>query len=195
SLPGLPLVTPSSTQSVPSTVGQTANVPHDGNQDKGKDEEHNSEEDIFKTEESSSILANITRSLHPCCEWKIEDTCIACLFQDYQKSCVQSLQEGTLQKPDIADAMATIGVFAPFLSTPRMKVIFRKKILDELIKPAALPELQIDDIAVAKAVRFRINKKSEEACETLRNLDRKMRLMFENILGSLPEKLTRLFQK
>ncbi|KAF9172712.1 hypothetical protein BGX21_004886 [Mortierella sp. AD011] len=132
------------------------------------------QENGFTTQESSNILANITRSQHPFCEWKIEDTCIACLFQDYQKSCIQALEEKTLQKTEIADAI--------------MRAVFKQKILEKLVKPTALPELDIDDAAVTKAVRLRINNRFEDSCETLRSLDRKMRLMFENMLELLPEK-------
>ncbi|KAG0011367.1 hypothetical protein BGZ80_000746, partial [Entomortierella chlamydospora] len=77
---------------------------------------------------------------------------------------------------------AIIGVFAPFLATSRMRAVFKQKILEELVKPTALPELEIDDAAL------RINNRFEDSCETLRSLDRKMRLTFENMLELLPEK-------
>ncbi|KAF9089140.1 hypothetical protein BGX27_002550, partial [Mortierella sp. AM989] len=135
------------------------------------------QEDLLTTQDLSNILENIVRSQHPHCEWKVENSCVACLFQEYQKICAQALEDKTLRKAEIADAI--------------MRAVFKQKILDELVKPVALPELEIDDGAIAKAVRLRINNMPEDACETLRSLNRKTRLMFEGLLEMLPEEVDR----
>ncbi|KAG0335280.1 hypothetical protein BG004_000060 [Podila humilis] len=126
-------------------------------------------------------------------EWKLEgdDTCLACRFQLYQNDCVQALQDDDLCISDIADAMAIIGVFAPFLQTQRMRAIFNKKILTLLVSPSLLPDPGINDAAVLKAVRQRINNKLEDASKELWGIDRKFRLLFENLLEFLPEKVDR----
>ncbi|KAF9402121.1 hypothetical protein BGZ76_007373, partial [Entomortierella beljakovae] len=46
-----------------------------------------------------------------------------------------------------------IGVFAPFLPTDRMRVIFKEKTLEQLVVQEALPDPKIDNSAVLKAVR------------------------------------------
>ncbi|KAG0008126.1 hypothetical protein BGZ80_003827 [Entomortierella chlamydospora] len=72
-----------------------------------------------------------------------------------------------------------------------MRAIFNKKILTQLAVPPPLPDPGIDDAAVLKAVRLRINNKLEDASKELWGIDRKLRLMFENLLEFLPEKVDR----
>ncbi|KAI8605432.1 hypothetical protein EDD21DRAFT_431589 [Dissophora ornata] len=71
----------------------------------------------------------------------------------------------------------------------RMRAIFTAKILGQLVASYDLPDPDIDDAAVLRAVRLRLNNKSEDASEALMGLDRKMRLMFDNLLESLPEEV------
>ncbi|KAF8925504.1 hypothetical protein BGZ58_000743 [Dissophora ornata] len=109
--------------------------------------------------------------------------------EEVSNECVQALRDNNLRKADIADAMTIIGVFAPFLQTDRMRAIFTAKILGQLVASYDLPDPDIDDAAVLRAVRLRLNNKSEDASEALMGLDRKMRLMFDNLLESLPEEV------
>ncbi|KAG0221256.1 hypothetical protein BGW41_007027 [Actinomortierella wolfii] len=135
-------------------------------------------DDTFNREEISSLLANIVQAQHPVCEWKsVEDTCIACLFQDYQRDCVQALRDNKLRKADIADAI--------------MRAIFKTKVLSQLVTSFDLPDPDIDDAAVLKAVRLRMNNKCEDASEALNGMNRRLRLMFDNLLESLPEEVDR----
>ncbi|KAF8924588.1 hypothetical protein BGZ58_001633 [Dissophora ornata] len=176
----------------------------DANEDEEDDSDEDDEEEVEEDdddddqdnlyeEELLSLLERFEQVEHPICEWKLEgdDACIACRFQLYQKNCVQALQDDELCITDIADAMAIIGVFAPFLQTQRMRATFNKKILTQLAVPLPLPDPGIDDAAVLKAVRLRINNKFEDASKELWGIDRKLRLMFENLLESLPEKVDR----
>ncbi|KAI8595627.1 hypothetical protein EDD21DRAFT_390711 [Dissophora ornata] len=176
----------------------------DANEDEEDDSDEDDEEEVEEDdddddqdnlyeEELLSLLERFEQVEHPVCEWKLEgdDACIACRFQLYQKNCVQALQDDELCITDIADAMAIIGVFAPFLQTQRMRATFNKKILTQLAVPLPLPDPGIDDAAVLKAVRLRINNKFEDASKELWGIDRKLRLMFENLLESLPEKVDR----
>ncbi|KAK3830656.1 MAG: hypothetical protein J3R72DRAFT_425742 [Linnemannia gamsii] len=141
----------------------------------------NAEEDSFNDEEVSGLLANITKAQHPACTWKSGDTCIACLFQQYQREYVQALQDNGLRKANIADVMAIIGVFAPFLPTDRMRRTFEPSILGHLVKSPDLPDPGIDDAAVVKAVRLRMNNKHEEASEAIGKVERTIRLLFDNL--------------
>ncbi|KAG0361451.1 hypothetical protein BGZ54_009097 [Gamsiella multidivaricata] len=144
-------------------------------------------------EELSNLLAHIAQVQHSVCEWrsKDDDACIACLFQQYQRECVQALHNDRLHNADIADAMAIIGVFAPFLQTQRMRAVFSRKILSQLVASSALPDPDVDDAAVLKAIRLRINNRREDASQALGCMDRKLRIMFDNLLEFLPEVVDR----
>ncbi|KAF9125486.1 hypothetical protein BGX30_000444 [Mortierella sp. GBA39] len=74
-------------------------------EDEDRSSADEAEEDFFNDEEISSLLTNIAKAQHPICTWKSEDTCIACLFQQYQRECVQALQDNRLRKADIADVI------------------------------------------------------------------------------------------
>ncbi|KAF9427758.1 hypothetical protein BGZ76_002205, partial [Entomortierella beljakovae] len=74
-------------------------------------------------------------------------------------------------KSDIADAMALLGVFAPFLMTERMRNIFTDEVLGQLVVQFILPEPLIDDAAVLKAIRHIINGMHDDASEAMRSLD------------------------
>ncbi|KAF9918255.1 hypothetical protein FBU30_000287, partial [Linnemannia zychae] len=130
---------------------ETEDEPEPGDVDGGSAD--NSEEDSFSDQEVLRLLANISKAQHPACTWKFGDTCIACLFQQYQRACVQALQDNELRKADIADVMAIIGIFAPFLPTDRMRRTFEPRILGQLIRSPDLPDPSIDDAAIVKAVR------------------------------------------
>ncbi|KAG0260427.1 hypothetical protein BG011_001898 [Mortierella polycephala] len=135
------------------------------------------EEDIVDDEEVSGLLANITKAQHPTCTWKSGDTCIACLFQQYQRECVQDLQENGLRKADIADVI--------------MRRTFEPRILGQLVKSPDLPDPGIDDAAIVKAVRLRMNNKHKEASEAIGKVERTIRLLFDNLFESLPDEVDR----
>ncbi|KAF9583040.1 hypothetical protein BGW38_010370 [Lunasporangiospora selenospora] len=168
----------------------------DGDEDENEDEVEDEDEDgnenedegtYFSYQEMSNLQANIAQAQHPECTWKSGDECIACQFQHYQKECLQALQDRLLKKSEIADVMAILGVFAPFLPSERMRECFGLSVLRDLAQSPELPEPNIDDSAVIRAVRLRINLKREEASETLRPLERTARMLFENLLETLPE--------
>ncbi|KAF9578962.1 hypothetical protein BGW38_004983, partial [Lunasporangiospora selenospora] len=138
--------------------------------------------------EKADLLANLEQACHNECEWKVNGCCVACLFQNYQKICVQALVENQIKKSEIADIMAITGIFAPFLPTERMIKSIKRSILEELIDEVTCPEPFLDDAAVVRAVRLWISNKREEASEVLRGLDRKLRIMFETLLEQVPMK-------
>ncbi|KAF9099323.1 hypothetical protein BGX27_000621 [Mortierella sp. AM989] len=157
------------------------------NEDDDREQESHYERELL------SFLEHFKQVEHPVCEWKLEgdDACIVCHFQLYQKDCVQALKDDELSITDIADAMAIIGVLVPFLQTRRMRAIFNKKTLSQLAVLPPLPDPSIDDAAVLRAVRLSFNNKLEDASKELLAIDRKMRLMFENLLEFLPDKVDR----
>ncbi|KAG0351771.1 hypothetical protein BGZ54_003107 [Gamsiella multidivaricata] len=136
---------------------------------------------IEDNDEIAELRANLDRSSHATCEWKVDNDCVACRFQDYQRECINALNQKVLKRSEIADVMALIGVFAPFIPTSRMTNVFGK-MLDHLLTSIKFPAPDIDDLAVMKAVR------RDEACETIRSLDRKKRIMIETLMEKLPMK-------
>ncbi|KAF9369977.1 hypothetical protein BGX21_005726, partial [Mortierella sp. AD011] len=146
-------------------------------------EEDDEDQENLYAEELLSLLERFEQVEHPVCERKLEgdDTCTACRSQLYQKDCVQALHDEELCITDIADTMAVIGVFAPFIQIQRMEAIFSKKILTPLAIPPPLPDPGINDAAVLKAVHLSINNKLEDASKELSGIDRELRLMFENL--------------
>ncbi|KAI1290661.1 hypothetical protein EDD11_009087 [Mortierella claussenii] len=129
---------------------------------------------IEDNDEIIELHANLDRSSHVTCE-------------DYQRECINALNQKMLKRSDVADVMALIGVFAPFIPTPRMTSVFGR-ILDSLLTSVKFPAPNIDDLAIMKAVRLRLNGERDEACETIRSLDRKKRIMFETLMEKLPMK-------
>ncbi|KAG0353460.1 hypothetical protein BGX24_007271, partial [Mortierella sp. AD032] len=127
--------------------------------------------DIERTE----LLGSIEQARHSVCD----------------KACVLGFISKEVRKSEIADFMAITGVFAPFLPTARMTEHFGRNMLEQLVQSIAFPEPTVDDAAVLKAVRLRINGENDQACEALRTLDRKLRIMFETLLEQLPLKQDR----
>jgi hypothetical protein len=142
---------------------------------------------IEENDEIAELRTNLDRSSHATCEWKVHNDCVACRFQDYQRECINALNQKMLKRGDVADVMALIGVFAPFIPTPRMTSVFGR-MLDHLLTSVKFPAPHIDDLAIMKAVRQRLNGERDEACETIRSLDRKKRIMFETLMEKLPMK-------
>ncbi|KAG0255158.1 hypothetical protein DFQ27_006409, partial [Actinomortierella ambigua] len=84
------------------------------------------DEDFFNDEEMSSLLANIAKAQHPTC-------------MQYQRECIQALQDNRLRKADIADVI--------------MGKTFEPRILSQLVISPDLPDPGVDDAAIIKAVR------------------------------------------
>ncbi|KAK3841869.1 MAG: hypothetical protein J3R72DRAFT_149783 [Linnemannia gamsii] len=122
----------------------------------------------------------------------VDGICVACRFQDFQRACIDALVRNDIRKTQVADAMATIGVFAPSMPTRRMEEVFPKKLLYALAKPTVgLPDMDFDDSAMMKAVRLYIRGEKENASDvlyTFQKKDRKIRLMLETLLEYLPPK-------
>ncbi|KAF9345644.1 hypothetical protein BGX26_002908, partial [Mortierella sp. AD094] len=97
----------------------------------------------------------------------------------------------TLPRLNTPHARAIIGVFAPFLPTDRMRRTFEPRILGQLVKLPDLPDPGIDDAAIVKAVRLRMNNKHEEASEAIGKVERTIRLLFDNLFESLPDEVDR----
>ncbi|KAI1315465.1 hypothetical protein EDD11_000746 [Mortierella claussenii] len=146
---------------------------------------------VIDEDERVELLAHIEQASHTDCEWKIYGICVACSFQCYQRACVKALVEKKIKKSDIADVMAVLGIFAPFLLTERMISSIGRVMLEELVIPMTLPELVLDDATIMRAVRLWINNNQEEAAETLLGLDMQTRNMIETLLQRLPMKQDR----
>ncbi|KAK5801651.1 hypothetical protein F5H01DRAFT_372188 [Linnemannia elongata] len=80
----------------------------------------------------------------------------------------QRTQPENAQRGDVADVMALIGVFAPFIPTPRMTSVFGR-MLDHLLTSVKFPAPLIDDLAIMKAVR--VHRKKRIMFETLPNTE------------------------
>ncbi|KAF9403941.1 hypothetical protein BGZ76_007153, partial [Entomortierella beljakovae] len=99
--------------------------------------------------EKAELLLHINNAHHvDCDEWK-EETCLACLFQWYQRECVQALHDDTIKRTEIANIMAITGVFAPCLPTTHMTEAFGINTLEQLIEP----DQTINEAAVMKAIQ------------------------------------------
>lgn len=112
------------------------------------------EEPVLGDDERETLLSSVEKASHRECEWIVDGICVACRFQDFQRTCIDALVQNEIRKTEVADVMAIIGVFAPSMSTRRMEKVFSKKLLYKLTKPTAeLPDMDFDDSAMMKAVR------------------------------------------
>lgn len=84
------------------------------------------EELVLDDDEREILLRSVEKASHRQCEWVVDDICVACRFQDFQRECIDALVQNEIKKTDVADAMAIIGVFAPSMPTTRMKNMFPK---------------------------------------------------------------------
>ncbi|KAF9992463.1 hypothetical protein BGZ79_003053, partial [Entomortierella chlamydospora] len=184
---GLPVITSSSTQAASSTVGQQVNVPPS---DLSDSQEHiltgeTEESEIIDDQEKQNLIDSIENSKHEHddCTWKIGDTCIACKFQVYQKSCIEALYNHELKKTEIADAMAVIGVFDPFNPTPRMASIISSEILEEISMQEPLDVLELDFNNIMKATQLAQNGNITGAIQAIysSSLDTKTQIMIATL--------------
>ncbi|GJJ79271.1 hypothetical protein EMPS_11632 [Entomortierella parvispora] len=150
------------------------------------------EEPLLDDDEREILLRSVEEASHRQCEWMVDSTCAACLFQDFQRKCIDALVRNEIKKTEVADAMALIGVFAPSMPTTRMKTVFSEKLLHVIAKPTVdLPDTGLDDGAMMTAVKLYIKGQKEDAADILYALnkkDRKIRLMLETLLEYLPLK-------
>ncbi|KAF9406728.1 hypothetical protein BGZ76_006276 [Entomortierella beljakovae] len=132
--------------------------------------------------ERERLLQDVNEEGHPVCDWKIDNACIACLFSDYRRSCVEALAAHDITIADIADIMAIIGVFAPSMETTRMHDFFSSEQLIAISQSSIeLPDLEIDDSKIMKAVRLYLKNKGDEAELPLIGNSKKSRLMLETL--------------
>ncbi|KAG9067142.1 hypothetical protein KI688_011923 [Linnemannia hyalina] len=133
------------------------------------------------------LLRSVEESSRHLCDWKVDDACLACLFTNYRRSCINALVAREIIKTDIADLMAVIGVFAPTLPTTRMLEVFSQRQLEKALGPKPeLPEIDIDDAKIMKAVRLYLNDRGDEAEMPSMAGNKKLRIMLETLLEYLP---------
>ncbi|KAG0247349.1 hypothetical protein BG011_001637 [Mortierella polycephala] len=142
---------------------------------------------IVDNQDRDDLLASVMRSRHNVCEWIVEEKCMSCLFQEYQEMSIEALFAKEIKKVDVADAIATFGVFAPYAPTDRMRSVFGESRLENV---APIVRLQVEeeyDLCVLKAIRLRMNNQRDEAFEALEGIkDRKIRVMFATLIEHLP---------
>ncbi|KAF9580334.1 hypothetical protein BGW38_003060 [Lunasporangiospora selenospora] len=150
---------------------------------------------IVDNQDRDDLLASVIHSKHSVCDWIVEGKCMSCLFQEYQKVSIEALFAKEIKKVDVADAMATFGVFAPYIPTDRMRSVFGESRL-EIASPIVRHEIDGEyDLCVLKALRM--NDQRDEAFEALAGIkDRKIRVMFATLIEHLPfDKETRVAEE
>ncbi|KAF9361425.1 hypothetical protein BGX34_007135 [Mortierella sp. NVP85] len=136
--------------------------------------------------EREELLRGVDESGHPHCDWKVDNICMACRFTDYRRACIHALVAHLIKKTDIGDLMAIIGVFAPAFPTKRMLVFFSQQQLKNAFGPKPeLPDIDIDDASIMKAVRLYLKGRGDEA-EIMIAGNKKLRIMLETLLEYLP---------
>ena len=112
---------------------------------------------VLDDDERQILLQSVDEASHRQCEWMVGNSCVACLFQDFQRGCIDALVRNEIKKTEVADAMAVIGVFAPSMPTTRMKSVFSEKLLHVIAKSTVdLPDTGLDDGAMMTAVKVRL---------------------------------------
>ncbi|KAG0196578.1 hypothetical protein BGX28_009964 [Mortierella sp. GBA30] len=149
-------------------------------------------ESAINNDERQRLLDSIEKASHTQCDWLVDDICVACRFQIFQRECIDALVQSEIKKTEIADVMAIIGVFAPSMATARMKKTFPEKLLYVIARsPIDLPDADLDDGIMMKAVRLYLKGDIDNVSEILHPLnkkDRRIRLMLETLLEYLPRK-------
>ncbi|KAG0023831.1 hypothetical protein BGZ80_007853 [Entomortierella chlamydospora] len=148
-----------------------------------------SESEQLLDRERDELLHSVDESNHPSCDWRVNGACMACLFADYRRVCINALVARDIKKTDVGDLMAVIGVFAPTLATKRMNESFSQLQLKSAQRPKPeLPDIEIDDANIMKAVRFYLKDKSDEVEVSPMAGNKKLRIMLESLLEYLPSK-------
>ncbi|KAF9159199.1 hypothetical protein BGX21_002992 [Mortierella sp. AD011] len=142
-----PSVTPE--VNMPANIGKFRTIPvHDEPADTSAESEQ------LLERECEELLCSVDKSGHPLCDWKIDDTCTACLFEEYRRACIKALTAREIKRTDIADIMAVIGVLAPTMPTTRMHEFFSARQLKVISEPGPeLPDANVDDEKIMKTVR------------------------------------------
>ncbi|KAF9414365.1 hypothetical protein BGZ76_004881 [Entomortierella beljakovae] len=142
-------------------------------------------------EELEELIEKITSVNHKeCNEWVINDACIACLVEDYRKLSIEALRRRELRKPEPADLMVLIGTFAPWGPTDNMRKVFKGQLLKRIRESFRKLELvPMDHSLVQQAILHKHNNDLTEAMESLNHIqDTKLRNLFQQFIGELPEK-------
>ncbi|KAF9085301.1 hypothetical protein BGX27_003505, partial [Mortierella sp. AM989] len=148
-----------------------------------------SESEQLLEREREELLRSVDESSHPLCDWRVDGACVACLFTDYRRVCINALVARDIKKTDVGDLMAIIGVFASTLPTKRMNEFFSQRQLKNAQGPKPeLPDIEIDDANIMKAIRLYLKDKSGEAKVPSIAWNKKLRIMLESLLEYLPIK-------
>ncbi|KAF9186253.1 hypothetical protein BGZ50_002582 [Haplosporangium sp. Z 11] len=142
--------------------------------------------------EIDELVARITSVKHKECDtWVLDDECVPCLIEKYQEDSIKALRRRELKKSEPADTMILAGTFAPWSPTTRMVRIFthqRLKKLRESLKND-VDMIDIDDGCIQRAIRYKMNEDESSALDELQGLkDRKLRMLFEQLIVNLPRK-------
>ncbi|KAF9086057.1 hypothetical protein BGX27_003276, partial [Mortierella sp. AM989] len=177
------LVPSISTSSASPSISSTSVPVHDEPADTSAESEQ------LLEREREELLRSVDESGHLLCDWKIDDTCTACLFEEYRRTSIKALTAREIKRTDIADIMAIIGVFAPTMPTARMREFFSARQLKVVSEPGLeLPDANVDDEKIMKAVRLYLKNKGDEAEVPSIGGNKKVRLMLETLLEYLPLK-------
>ncbi|KAF9081335.1 hypothetical protein BGX23_000988, partial [Mortierella sp. AD031] len=144
------------------------------------------------TAEMAELIASITSVSHKECDtWVIDDECIGCLIDKYQKEVIDMMRRCELKKTDPADTMILAGTFSPWHPTDRMIKVFThrrlRKIQESLRKD--LDPIDINDKCIQNAIRQKMNNNPTLAIQELGALqDYRLRMLFEYLIMNLPHK-------
>ncbi|KAG0199073.1 hypothetical protein BGX28_007599 [Mortierella sp. GBA30] len=142
--------------------------------------------------EIDELVAKITSVKHKECDtWVLDDECIPCLIEKYQEDSIKAFRRRELKKSEPADTMILAGTFAPWSPTIRMVRIFThqrlKKLRESLTNDVDM--IDIEDGSIQRAIRYKMNENESSALDELQGLkDRKLRMLFEQLIVNLPRK-------
>ncbi|KAI8595727.1 hypothetical protein EDD21DRAFT_390372 [Dissophora ornata] len=183
------VVEPPNNSEAADTSDETANTSDETADTSDEAAYNSSESEELLEREREELLRSVDESDHPSCDWEIDGNCAACRFMDYRRTCINALTAREIKKTDIADILAIIGVFAPSLPTSRMHEFFSAEQLKAISRPEPdLPDININDEMIMKAVRLYLKRKGSEAEVPSVGGNKKIRIMLETLLEYLPLK-------
>ncbi|KAG0371464.1 hypothetical protein BGX24_001629 [Mortierella sp. AD032] len=150
------------------------------------------DDESVDTAEMTELIASITSVSHKECDtWVIDDECVGCLINKYQKEVIDMMRRCELKKTDPADTMILAGTFSPWHPTDRMVKVFThrrlRKIQESLRKD--LDPIDINDKCIQNAIRHKMNNNPMLAIQELGALqDYRLRMLFEHLIMNLPRK-------
>ncbi|KAG0326501.1 hypothetical protein BG004_002964, partial [Podila humilis] len=131
--------------------------------------------------EREDLLRSGDESNHPVWDWKVDDTCVACLSAEYRLVYIRALTNNDINRTDIGDIMAMIAVFAPALRTGRMQGVFSENQLRVAsVATKELPDIEVGDTSIMKAIRLYLNGKGDEVQVPMFAGNKKLLIMFES---------------